>query len=183
VDGDGTLDIACSNPSGGTVQVVPNLTPARAAMMTLGASQPITIGPAPLGTAIADVNQDGKNDLVVVLGGMPPNLGNLTVFRNQGGGVFPITPTITRQVGLSPYGVAVADFNRDGHLDFVVSDSGAADFALFPGDGSGGLNGPIYYATDGAPMGLATGDLDGDGRVDLVMATSFGACVVMNTSH
>src|ERR1700733_8104193 len=72
--------------------------------------------------AVADVNRDGKPDLVVInCGGCygPPsitNLGSVAVMLGKGDGTF--QPAVTYAPGgVTPLFVAVADVNADGKLD------------------------------------------------------------------
>ena len=68
-----------------------------------------------LHVAVADVNQDGRPDLVAAAGG-------LSVFRGRGGLDF--DPPESVVAGLSPQGLAVGDFDRNGRPDVaVVNDS------------------------------------------------------------
>src|SRR5450432_424566 len=71
--------------------------------------------------AAADVNGDGKMDLIVA-GTDTGNQGQVYVLLGQGDGTFLQEPVGT--VGASPKAIAVADFNDDGKLDFALLDSG-----------------------------------------------------------
>jgi hypothetical protein len=64
------------------------------------------------------LNGDGKLDLISA------NLtaGNLTVFTNNGSGVFGINCTLN--TGQYPECVIASDFNNDGHLDLVSANNG-----------------------------------------------------------
>ncbi|HEX8131459.1 MAG TPA: FG-GAP-like repeat-containing protein [Pyrinomonadaceae bacterium] len=68
--------------------------------------------------------------------------------------------------------VAVADFNKDGKLDFASLNSGEfGSVSLYLGDGAGAFTqagGLIPLGN--TPVGIAAGDFDGDGFPDLVVA-------------
>jgi len=73
-------------------------------------------------------------------------------------------------VGSAPMGGALADFNRDGHLDLAVANSGDDTVHVLMGNGSGGFKAVAALAVGVRPRGLAAGDLNGDGAPDLAVA-------------
>lgn len=68
-------------------------------------------------------------------------------------------------------GVAVADFDEDGHLDALVALSWDDQVALLRGDGHGGLSSELM-PMGGYVLDLRAADLNGDGHVDF--ATRMG---------
>jgi hypothetical protein len=98
---------------------------------------------------------------------------------------------LPREAQFAPgFGLAVADFDGDGHEDLflaqnlsaVIPELTALDAGLglwLRGDGTGGLT-PMSTAESGVSMtgdqrGAAVSDMDGDGRTDLVVAQNGGA--------
>ncbi len=69
------------------------------------------------GVAVADVNGDGKPDLVVVNSGS----GDVGVLLGNGDGTFQTAQTYGS--GCEPWSVAVADVNNDGRPDLLVANS------------------------------------------------------------
>ena len=67
------------------------------------------------------------------------------------------------------WGLAIRDFDQDGHLDVFLPHFGANQ--LFMGDGQGGLwSAPeLLPGDDGYTYSVAAGDLDGDGDTDLAL--------------
>lgn len=68
--------------------------------------------------------------------------------------------------------VVAGDFNRDGHMDFVVANGGTNDLWIYLGNGDGTFQLPqIIPLTKGlTPVYLATADLRGIGMLDLIVA-------------
>src|SRR5207245_5209795 len=73
------------------------------------------VGAGPAGSAVADMNHDGFNDVVVADSGGS----SVSVLLGDGGGVFSI-PSLDAPAGLAPTAVAIADFNLDGNLDVAA---------------------------------------------------------------
>ncbi len=110
--------------------------------------------------ALGDVNGDGIPDLV--LGFSSSDRGEITVLLGNGDGTFRVlVPITTYQVA----GVALGDFNGDGHLDI------ATDEQILLGNGDGTFQAARGLGAPG--LSVAAADLNGDGRLDLVV-TGFG---------
>lgn len=73
--------------------------------------------------------------------------------------------------GFLPSGVAVGDFNHDGHLDWVVSNGGSNNLWLYLGNGDGTTQLPRIINLNGSsPIAIAAVDLRGTGNLDIVLA-------------
>lgn len=140
-------------------------------------------GRVPEGLTIADVNGDGKNDVVAA----DAFGGDVSVLLGNGDGTLQ-TPTVGYAAGGYPGGnpfayanystvpPLVGDFNGDGTLDVVVSDS-FFSFVFLPGYGDGTFRSAIdYYAPVGVKnpfsAGMASGDFNGDGITDYVIGNN-----------
>jgi hypothetical protein len=140
----------------------------------------------PDSVAIADVNGDGKPDLVVANSSVLSSggLGNVGVLLGNGKGAF--QAAVAYDSGL--YGaaaVAVADVNGDGKLDLVVANcsgsssdcsGGGGNVGVLLGNGDGTFKTALPFGPGGnTPFGVAVGDVNGDGRPDIVVANCFSA--------
>src|SRR5262245_46185885 len=94
---------------------------------------PISVGDGPGSIALADVNQDGKADLVVA------SARGLTVLLGQGDGRFHIPPGSPIHVPKWPSEMLLRDFNGDGKLDVAFANHDSFDVILLFGDGKGGF--------------------------------------------
>ncbi len=125
----------------------------------------------PYAASIADLNGDGKNDIVVA----NDDAGQITLFTGKGDGTLTV-PTVGYAVGGYSWEVPlVADFNGDGLLDVVESDDDFA-FAFLQGYGDGTFRSALgYYAPNDLQQNsysysIGSGDFNGDGIPDVVIA-------------
>jgi hypothetical protein len=98
----------------------------------------------------------------------------------------PLFPNPVYVTGHNPYGLAVADFNRDGIQDLVVAnfeqgyDGGTGTLSLFLGHGDGTFADGVLIPTSQHPSDVLAADLNGDGVGDLlVQFYASGEVVVM----
>src|ERR1700722_3765970 len=73
----------------------------------------------------ADLNGDGKQDLITVDQLGPPNV---AILLSNGNGTF--TAAQTYAVGTDPRSVAVADLNNDGILDLAVANESTSTVSV-----------------------------------------------------
>src|SRR5207248_2098282 len=109
------------------------------------------IGNGPVAIAAGDLNGDAKPDLAVV--NQTDN--TVSVLLNNGDATFAPGPSPLLQTAASPTGVAIADFNQDGHADIAVTNGGANTFRVFVGL-SGGLFSLAFEPPAGPPGSTPT---------------------------
>jgi FG-GAP-like repeat/FG-GAP repeat len=116
----------------------------------------------------ADLNGDGKPEIISA----NCNDDSITVYVNNGDGSFQsgVNYSVPGAGYVEPYGLAVADFNRDGKNDVIVSLGYAGQIALFKGKGDATLTIPtIAFNTGGFPWETPlVADFNGDGFLDIM---------------
>ena len=147
--------------------------------VSAGATSGWSNGPAVPGRAytndmaVADLNRDGKADLVFASAN-----GNMVgVLLGNGNGTF--RTEVDYPVPGASW-VGVADFNGDGIPDLAVSNSqndafNSSHFYVLQGNGDGTFRAATAFAVTGTvyPNALAIGDFNGDGKADLALASSW----------
>jgi hypothetical protein len=135
------------------------------------------------GVAIFDFDNDGKMDIFFTNGAKLPELKKTTpafyncLLRNRGDGTF---EDVTKKAGLAgenlgySTGVAVGDYDNDGHEDLFVA--GAGRNTLYHNNGDGTFTDVTEHSGIGAKpagtlsIGAAWFDYDNDGLLDLVVS-------------
>jgi len=135
-------------------------------------------GMRPSRVVIADIDGDGRPDLVVADYGD----GAVWVYRNIGtngvlaGATFAAPVILSAGPGCSLFGLAVADLDGDGRLDIVTANTHCDTISIFQNESQPGVlttnsfAARVDIAVTGAPAAVAVGDLDGDGRPEIVVA-------------
>ncbi len=140
---------------------------------------PVAVGPMAGRPVIADMNGDGKPDVVVACGtccgsAPSPESGHVAVLISDGGGRLTLSARSRVKVGPSVRKVAVGDLNHDGRNDVVAAEHDTYNVTVLLGDGQGGLK-----AAPGSPIAAASGprahtheialaDVNGDSHLDVL---------------
>ncbi|GAA4353894.1 hypothetical protein GCM10023185_14930 [Hymenobacter saemangeumensis] len=168
VDGDGDLDMVVAKYlSSNTVYVRFN----NGAGVFSGGSQLNSVGANPYHVVLGDIDNDGDLDLAVT-NFFQPGSGNVTIYRNNGSGVFAISSNVV--VGAYPTSSALNDIDHDGDLDLLTIAAGSntrvVDLRL--NDGTGQFGGGYSLPVSGGIRSMSLGDVDGDGDPDLLLGSS-----------
>ena len=162
------------------------------------ATQPLTFNPpVPYRTSaqsgsdrtdllVADVNGDGKPDVLVVNNcdsATDCTTGTINIFLSNGDGTLQ-TPVTYSSGGVTAVQVVMADVNGDGISDLVVANAcgrtgggcgGVGTVGVLLGNGDGTFQTAVTYTVNSStnsvsngPFSVAVGDLNGDGKPDIV---------------
>jgi hypothetical protein len=126
------------------------------------------VGAAPGSVVLADLNGDGRLDMAVA----SERDDTVSVLTGDGRGGFAAADGSPFAAGHSPNDIAVADFNRDGHLDLALANHETQYLTILLGDGRGQFTpaptSHVAVVVRPHPHGIAAGDFNGDGFPDLV---------------
>lgn len=134
--------------------------------------------------AAADLNHDGKTDLVVANGG------SAQVLLSNGDGTFTFGEDYSGGGAGGSLSVAIGDVNGDGNPDIVVAnscdapvgDSGCANgsIGVLLGNGDGTFQpANVTNVPDGNFDGIALADVNKDGKLDIVASVGPGIVVFL----
>ncbi len=179
LDGDGDRDVVAQDARGNVALVWTN-----AGGGVFGTAAVVELNPRPnCGTsssnpcsaafpvdiAVADFNEDAKPDLVTA----NPNTDNVAVVLGNGDGTFGAASYTGLGGADSPFGLAIADIDGDGHADIAVASSTSATVSVLRGDGHGGFGAATNVDTGIIlPNFVEVGDVSSDGKPDIVVTNT-----------
>lgn len=141
------------------------------------------VGNDPWGIAVADVNGDGRPDIVVA----NTNSFDVSILVQSASqpGTFLAALNVPMAAGTIPQGVAIGDLNGDGRADIAVAVYGTINGAVVLLQSPGptlAFGGSRTLTTSGGATAVAIGDLDRDGRPDLAVSHGGGAAVFLQSA-
>ena len=159
-DADGFADLATANQSEGTISVLLGHGD--------GSFDPevvVTVGSAPRGMAVLDVDGDADLDIVIALYGES----QLTLIRSNGNGTFQ-TPADFAGGSGDEWGLTAADMDEDGLADLVVGTRDPNEILVMRNQGNGTFAAPTVRPSGGYVWMVQVADLDGDRHADVMSA-------------
>lgn len=124
----------------------------------------------------ADMNHDGKTDLVALNNATKTNM---QLYLSNGDGTFTKGQTLypLNQQLFQNDSFVTGDFDGDGKPDVAIiySAEGPTDVQVWYGDGAGHLGSPhvTHDSTQFSDLNVVAGDINNDGRTDLVASATF----------
>ncbi len=174
VDGDGKPDLIVNNLNNSTVSILLNTS--TSGTITSGSftqyGSELSLAGKPNNVKLADIDGDGKLDIVVAL----TNNNNIEVLRNTTTGTG--APTFATRADFAAGTVSavpvVADFDGDGKPDIAVSLPGGSVGILRNSSVSGSISfvSMAYLTVGSVPSGVCFADMDGDGLTDIATVNS-----------
>ncbi len=164
---DGVVDICVANINENTVSILLGNGDG-----TFGLQQKITVGLAPRGIAVLDVDGDGDTDIV----NTNFSSSTMSLLLNDGSGVFG-TAGPFEGGGAGEWALAAGDMNDDGLLDLVIGtwSSPSQRVVINTGNGDGTFSIGTSQPVVGSVWMLVLGDLNGDATEDVTLVTSSNA--------
>ena len=190
LNGDGKPDMAVANSTGLSVSVFLNTTPSGTSTPTFSARTDFVVGGTAQTVTIADINGDGKPDLITA--NLSPATFSVLINTTTPGAS---TPSFSANSDFATASITsagvVGDINGDGKPDLVASNNTtvAAVSVLLNTTPTGSATPTFAAKVDFIPSAqfcqfLAIGDLNGDGKLDLALSFSTPniVTVLLNTT-
>lgn len=184
IDGDGKPDLAVTHYTSNTLVIFRNRGTGPLSANTFPSKiiyETNHINPA--GVAIADLDSDGRQDIVVANNAET----TVTVYRNitaPGADDISLAPGVDFETGANPLGVRVGDVDLDGKPDLVIANGNSNTISIHrniatPGEINATSFEPgVDFQANGSPVGpVALNDLDGDGKPDIAVVNLHQATV------
>jgi len=151
------------------VTTLPAFMAAPAAALTFAPPMHYGLGGRPADLASADLNGDGRPDIVASAGT------RIAVLLGIERGRFAAATRIPLEH--RPGAIALADVDRDGTLD-VVTANGDGTVSILLGDGKGSFVAKGAFPSGASPSDVVVADLTGDGAPDVATADGDGLSIL-----
>ncbi|HEY1790148.1 MAG TPA: VCBS repeat-containing protein, partial [Verrucomicrobiae bacterium] len=161
LNGDGKPDLVSVSSGYGTFTVTTN---AGNGIFVSNATYSVGISAQLHAAAIADINGDGKPDIIL----SSPGNSSVVIFTNAGGGIF--VSNAAYSLGNAPDYIVAQDINGDGKPDIITANFSHGTLTILTNAG-----GTFRLADTGVvvnsssfPNSFAVADINGDGKPDII---------------
>lgn len=174
INGDGRPDVVAANYDSNSVSVLLNTTVPGSAQPTFVMQLAFAVGTNPISVDAADINRDGKPDLIVANHGS--NTVSVLLNNTAPGATVPSFGVPQHfDAGNSPSSVVAVDINDDGMPDVAVTNNADDTVAVMlnktvPGAVAAGFATKQTFATGTQPVSVSAADINGDGKPELIVA-------------
>jgi hypothetical protein len=173
LDLDGKQDIIFTNFTSNTISYYRNIH-SSGALSSSSFDSKVDIGTGtgtnPQGLFMADIDGDGKKDIVSTHQGT----GNIAVHRNTStSGSISFAALATTSSGTTARSTYVTDINGDGKVDVISANIGTNTLRVFQSSSTSGtisLSSGVTFSTGSQPYFGIAADIDGDTKPDMVSA-------------
>jgi hypothetical protein len=174
LDGDAKPDLVVTNFGSNTVSIFQN-TSSGVGNVSYGPKVDFGTATGPSGVSLADLDQDGKLDIVVV----NQTSNSVSVLRNTGS--FTFAAKVDFATGNNPHTLSIADIDGDGRLDVAVPNFTSATVSVFKNNGTGpgtiSFVPKVDFITGAGAYAVAFADFDTDSKPDMVVTNYTGNTV------
>jgi hypothetical protein len=172
LDGDSAKDLVVPNSGDDTVSMF--LGDGRGGFR---GKRPLLVGTAPLVSAVADLDDDGRQDVAIAGGN------TTTILLNRGGKFSQSRIDLGSTIAMS---IVARDLEQDGHVDLAIASRGWIKVVILRGRGDGTFSREpdLPFPNDnGIPIGINAGDFTSDGYPDLVVTDRYFQDIVIYASR
>ncbi|HUS36906.1 MAG TPA: VCBS repeat-containing protein [Verrucomicrobiae bacterium] len=137
----------------------------------------ISTSESPTSFAVADMNNDGKLDIVA--GTISTDLAHIAVLLSDANAAFPTIKSTVSSTNNSA--LITGDFDKDGKIDVAAGNYINGKITIFMGNGDGTLRSNAVYTVSTKLLAIASTDFTGDGTNDLAVVT--GSALTIFVGH